>query len=292
MLPVHNTAGGPVPDTLRALVDAPGVHARREVVLGIEFALLVRPGTRPGEVRTVTGHPHARAQVTGWLAAFLPRARWMSAPSNAAGARWVRDGRCDAAVAGEFTAARYGLAVAAAGVQDHPGAVTRFLLLAPAAAPGREARGDGPHRTSLAGRADGTPHETRAALALLCARPALRRLPVAFAVTDGGDGRSALLVDCPGRPEDPATARALRHLRRGVPELRLLGSYPAAAAPVAVPPVATAVAAAPAASRSACAWARPAGSPPAAAVPSAPARARPAAAPVPAGSGPPRTAPP
>ncbi|WP_236246725.1 prephenate dehydratase domain-containing protein [Streptomyces sp. CC210A] len=120
MLPVHNTVGGPVPDTLRALVDAPGVHARREVVLGIEFALLVRPGTRPGEVRTVTGHPHARAQVTGWLAAFLPRARWMSAPSNAAGARWVRDGRCDAAVAGEFTAARYGLAVAAAGSRAIP----------------------------------------------------------------------------------------------------------------------------------------------------------------------------
>src|SRR5882757_7001355 len=130
MVPLHNTVGGMVADTIRALAEPPGLVVLREVTLSIVFALLVRPHTPLAAVRTVAGHPHARPQVAGWLGEFLPGARWVPAPSNAVGARWAREGRCDAAVAGEFAAPRYGLAVAAERIQDHPRAETRFLLVA------------------------------------------------------------------------------------------------------------------------------------------------------------------
>ncbi|WP_051838747.1 prephenate dehydratase domain-containing protein [Streptomyces sp. NRRL WC-3742] len=157
MLPMHNSVAGFVPDTLRAIAEGPRLAVVREVVLSIEFALLVRPSTSLGEVRTVSGHPHARPQVAAWLAAHLPRARWVAARSNAEAARLVRDGRHDAALAGEFAAQRYGLVAAATGLQDHPEAVTHFLLLARPDAPGLDGDCEGLHPS---GRSDGTSMET------------------------------------------------------------------------------------------------------------------------------------
>ncbi|MGN9757739.1 chorismate mutase [Streptomyces sp. SD31] len=228
MLPVHNTVAGTVPDTLRAIAESPALTVLREVVLGIEFALLVRPGTRLARIRTVSGHPHARRQVGGWLDRHVPQARWASASSNAEAARRVRDGECDAAVAGEFTAAHYGLQPAATGIQDTAGATTRFLLCA------RSGRQSGPapgpaDRTSLIGRLDARPEDIDELLDGLRRHPILRAVSP-HVVPDGRSG-SLLLADCPGRLDQPPTARAVGLLRLRVPGLRSLGSYPSAADP-------------------------------------------------------------
>ncbi|WP_330241510.1 chorismate mutase [Streptomyces sp. NBC_00525] len=228
MLPVHNTVAGPVGDTVRALAGAPAPGVVREVVLPVEFALLVRPGTGLDTIRTVSGHPHAGAQVAGWLAGRLPRARWLSAPSNAEAARRVRDGASDAAVAGDFTAAHYGLRVAAAGIQDTAGAVTRFLLCAHSGAhafpPVRQA-----DRTSLLGRVPGPPDGLGAFLDDLRRHPLLRAVSL-YTVPDGS-GASVLFVDCPGNAEQPATHRTVQLLSLRLPGLRSLGSYASAPAP-------------------------------------------------------------
>ncbi|MFD7326369.1 chorismate mutase [Streptomyces sp. NPDC059875] len=228
MLPVSNTVAGPVPETLRALAEAPSPTVLREVVLGIEFALLVRPGTRLVQVRTVSGHPHAGTQVRGWLNSHIPQARWRPARSNAEGARQVRDGECDAAVAGEFTAAHYGLQVAVTGIQDASDTATRFLLCtgsdgrhtpAGAAATGSPSA----VRTSLVGRLASRPEELGGVLNGLRHHAFLRAVTLHLA-PDGGSG-SVLLADCPGGMERPATARAVGLLRLWVPGLRCLGSY-------------------------------------------------------------------
>ncbi|MGP2438152.1 chorismate mutase [Streptomyces sp. JW3] len=231
MLPVHNTVAGPVGDTVRALAEAPAPAVLREAVLTIDFALLVRPGTPLAAVRTVSGHPHAGAQVGRWLAGRLPRARWLPAPSNAEAARRVRDGACDAAVAGAFTAAHYGLRALAAGIQDTAGAVTRFLLCArfgtSVVPPLRPA-----DRTSLVGRLPGPPDALGALLDDLRRHPFLRG--VSLHTVPDGRGGSVLFADCPGSAEQPATARAVGLLRLRLPGLRSLGSY--ASAPPASPP--------------------------------------------------------
>lgn len=222
MLPVHNTVGGLVAGTLRALVAAPAVEILRQVMLGIEFALLTRPGLALGEVRAVTGHPHARAQAAAWLGEFLPSARWVPAPSNAAGAEWVRDGRCDAALAGHFTAARYGLDIAAEGIQDHVGALTRFLLVA---LPGvwHEAPPTGSDVTSLTGRADG-PERLRTPLTHWARH--VSPDGISLGTTSSQDGHYDIFIDLPGNLRDPRTARAVALLQERIPGLRLLGSYP------------------------------------------------------------------
>ncbi|MGW7436603.1 prephenate dehydratase [Streptomyces sp. NPDC054849] len=223
MLPVHNTVGGLVAGTVRALVEAPAVEILRQVTLGIEFALLTRPGLALREVRAVTGHPHARAQATAWLREFLPSARWVPAPSNAAGAEWVRDGRCDAALAGHFTAARYGLDIAAERIQDHAGALTRFLLVA---LPGiwHEAPPTGSDVTSLTGRADGPERLLRTRLT----HWARHASPdgVSLGISSSHDGRHDIFIDLPGHLEDPRTARAVTLLQERIPAVRLLGSHP------------------------------------------------------------------
>ncbi|WP_217166115.1 chorismate mutase [Streptomyces sp. AC512_CC834] len=231
MLPVHNTVAGPVGDSVRALAESPAPGVLREVVLPVEFALLVRPGTPLAAIRTVSGHPHAGAQVGGWLAGRLPRARWLPAPSNAEAARRVRDGACDAAVAGDFTAAHYGLGVLVAGIQDTAGAATRFLLCARSGArvvpPVRQA-----DRTSLVGRIAGPPDGLGALLDDLRRHPFLRA--VSLHTVPDGRGGSVLFADCPGSAEQPETARAVGLLRLRLPALRSLGSY--ASAPCAPPP--------------------------------------------------------
>ena len=70
------------------------------------FALLARPGTAAGDIKTVGGHPQAQPQCRRWLAEHLPDADWLPASSNAEAARQVADGQLDAALAGAFAAGR------------------------------------------------------------------------------------------------------------------------------------------------------------------------------------------
>ncbi|WP_329377835.1 prephenate dehydratase [Streptomyces sp. NBC_01351] len=223
MLPVHNTVGGLVAGTVRALVAAPALEILREVTLSIDFALLTRPGLPLREVRAVTGHPHARAQAAGWLGTFLPSARWVSAPSNAAGAEWVRDGRCDAALAGHFTAARYGLDIAAERIQDHSGALTRFLLVALPRVWQKTPSTDS-DVTSLTGLVDGQEIQLRARFAQLTQHASLDG--ASLAILGNQNVRHGIFIDCPGNLTDPGTARAIDLLQSMIPGLRMLGSYP------------------------------------------------------------------
>ncbi|MFB8247246.1 chorismate mutase [Streptomyces sp. NPDC055952] len=225
MLPVHNTVAGVVADTVRAVADSPAVSVLKEVALPVEFALLVRPGTRLARIRTVSGHPHAGAQVRGYLDRCLPDARWVPAPSNAEAARRVRDRKCDAAVAGDFTAARYGLHVLVTGIQDTAGAVTRFLLFA--RNPGGAGAGPAADRTSLVGRLRTRPEGLGGFMTDLRRHPLLRAVSVQ--VVSDGRGGSILFADCPGRIGQAAVTQAVDLLRLRVPGLRSLGSYPSAA---------------------------------------------------------------
>ncbi|MBR7678877.1 prephenate dehydratase, partial [Streptomyces daliensis] len=64
-----------------------------------------------------------------WMGENLPEAAWESAASNADGARLVQEGRYDAAFAGEFAAATYGLEPLVTDIHDAENAETRFVLV-------------------------------------------------------------------------------------------------------------------------------------------------------------------
>ena len=146
IVPIENSVEGAVNATLDELATGPDIVICAELLLPVTFALLARPGTAPGDVKTVGGHPQAQAQCRRWLAEHLPDAEWMPASSNAEAARQAAEGIIDAALAGAFAADRYGLAVLASEVSDVADAVTRFVVVG---RPGPVPAATGADRTSL-----------------------------------------------------------------------------------------------------------------------------------------------
>jgi prephenate dehydratase len=129
LVPIENSVEGGVTATVDELASGRPLMIYREVLLPIAFSLLARPGTELSAIKTVTGHPVAQAQVRRWLERNLPDAQWESAASNADGARLVQEGRFDAAFAGEFAAATYGLQSLVSDIHDAQNAAPRFVLV-------------------------------------------------------------------------------------------------------------------------------------------------------------------
>ncbi|MCK9896833.1 prephenate dehydratase [Frankia sp. AgB32] len=225
LVPIENSVEGAVTTTLDELATGEPLMIYREVVLPISFALLVRPGTTLDDVKTVTGHPVAQAQVRRWLATHLPHAEWESAPSNAEGARLVRDGRFDCAFAGAFTATRYGLEALITDINDVAGATTRFVLL------GRPGRIGAPTRADKTSAVAWLAHNHPGALLELLQEWAVRGvnlMRIESRPTGEGLGQYCFSIDVEGHASDRRVAEALMGLYRLCPKVRFLGSYPRA----------------------------------------------------------------
>jgi prephenate dehydratase len=225
MVPLENSVEGAVHITLDELASGEPLTIVREVFLPIRFALLVRPGTELADVKTVTAHPHAQPQVRGWLATHLPNAQWEPSASNADGARLVQEGRFDAAFAGEFAAATYGLDPLVTDIHDVKNAVTRFVLVA---RPARVSAPTGADKTSLVFQ---LPDDHPGALLELLQEFAVRGVNltrIESRPTGKALGRYFFSIDCEGHIAEARVGEALKGLRRICPDVRFLGSYPRA----------------------------------------------------------------
>jgi prephenate dehydratase len=225
VVPIESSVEGVVTATLDDLSTGGDLLIRAELPLPIEFALLGRPGTRLSDVRTVGGHPQAQPQCRRWLAEHLPQAEWVPAASNAEAARQASEGKIDAALAGAFAAARYGLDVLAPDIGDRKNAVTRFVVAGPAAplpAP------TGADRTTLAAFL-ATNHA--GALSEILTEFVVRGVNLTTIQSrPTGDrlGRYYFFIDCEGHVADARVGEALMGLRRVCADVRFLGSYPRA----------------------------------------------------------------
>jgi len=223
VVPIENSVEGAVTATLDELAVGHDLVICGEILLPVTFALLARPGTRLDDVKTVGGHPHAQAQCRQWLTAQLPAADWRPAASNAEAARQAADGHIDAALAGAFAAATYGLDIVAADVHDHDGAVTRFVVVRmPGPLPART----GSDRTSLVAF---LAQDRPGALAEILTEFAVRGVNLTRVESrPTGDvfGRYCFSIDCEGHIDEARVGEALMGLRRVCKDVRFLGSYP------------------------------------------------------------------
>lgn len=234
LVPLENSVEGSVAETLDELAAGEPVQILREVLLPVSFALLGRPGTTLAEVSTVTTIPHAEAQVRGWLRRTLPAARFLPAASTADGARAVAAGEADAAVAAPLAAERYRLQVLAADVADHPGAVTRFVLVGRPGAPVPPTPAD--RTTLVAYIADDHPGALLELLTEFAVR-GVNLTRIESRPTGSGLGRYCFSIDCEGHLADARVGEALSALRRICADVRFCGSYPRAdAVPATVRP--------------------------------------------------------
>ncbi|MEU5399716.1 prephenate dehydratase [Streptomyces sp. NPDC005963] len=225
LVPIENSVEGGVTATLDELASGEPLMIYREVLLPIAFALLVRPGTELSAIKTVTGHPVAQPQVRQWLRAHLPDAVWESAASNADGARLVQEGRFDAAFAGEFAAATYGLEPLVTDIHDAENAETRFVLVG---RPARPAAPTGADKTSVViWLGDDRPGALLELLQEFAVR-GVNLMLIQSRPTGAGIGNYCFAVDAEGHISDRRVGEALMGLKRICPNVRFLGSYPRA----------------------------------------------------------------
>jgi prephenate dehydratase len=224
LVPLENSVEGSVPATMDGLADGESLLVVREVFLPVTMTLAARAGVPLAGVRSLASHPHALAQSSRWLAAHLPGVSPVSTSSTAAAAAAVADGEFDAALCAPIAAQRYGLETLVDDVADHPGAVTRFVLVTP---PGPLPEPTGNDKTSLVAVVG---DRTGALLELLSefavrgisltrieSRPTRQRL-----------GLYSFSLDCEGHALDRRVGEALAALHRVCDEVRFLGSYPRA----------------------------------------------------------------
>ena len=231
-VPIENSIEGSVLPTLDSLAAGSPLQIYAELTLDVAFSIVVRPGLTAAQVRSVAAFPVAAAQVRQWLAAELPEADVVPTNSNAAAARDVADGRCDAGVSTALAARRYGLPTLADGVVDEPNARTRFVLVGP---PGRPPARTGNDRTSVVLRLDNAPGALVSAMTEFSIRD-IDLTRIESRPTRTGLGTYIFFLDCVGHIEDNAVAEALKALYRRCADVRYLGSWPTGAALGALPP--------------------------------------------------------
>jgi len=225
LVPMENSIEGSVPLTLDELSKGDRLVITDEVVLPVRFSLLARPGTSLADVSRIATHPHAHAQVRGWLRAHLPEASILPALSTSAAAAGLIEVGCsyDAAVAQSITAEIYGLQVLADDIGDQADAHTRFVLVQ---RPDSVPTPTGADKTTLALyiRQD----QPGALLAILTefAVRGVNMTRIESRPTRKVLGDYFFSVDIEGHVEDARVAEALMGLHRICLDVRFLGSYP------------------------------------------------------------------
>jgi len=230
-VPIENTVEGAVGAVLDGLVDEPPLVIRREALVAVRFVVMVRSGTRAGDVRTVGSHNHGIAQTRGWIARHLPDAGVLITTSTAEAAAQVARGEIDAAVAAPLAAEQNGLEMLADDVADNPGAVTRFVLVGPPAPPPVPTGHD---RTTLAATTENRP----GSLLSLLTELAIRGIDLTRIESRPIKDRHSeywFHLDCTGHVAEPAMGEALAALHRRCNRVLFLGSYPRAAQSPACP---------------------------------------------------------
>lgn len=128
MIPIENTIAGRVAD-IHHLLPESRLHIVGEYFMPIRFQLMVLPGVKRDEIRTVHSHIHALGQcrkivrANGW--------KPVVAGDTAGAAKLVSEigDRTMAALAPRLAADLYGLEIIAENVEDTENNVTRFVVL-------------------------------------------------------------------------------------------------------------------------------------------------------------------
>ncbi|MFL5894478.1 MAG: prephenate dehydratase [Thermoleophilaceae bacterium] len=229
IVPIENSLEGAVTTTLDALAgEADDLRIAAEVVFPVRHCLVARTSRELDSIERVVSHPQATAQCARFLRERLPSAERAAAGSTAEAVRVVAESDAPWAALGSRLAAElYGGAVLAEGVEDHPDNETRFVWLAREGHPSWAA----PTKTSIVfwGFNDVSPGALVDVLTELSSR-GINLTKIESRPQRMGLGHYMFFADLEGHAGDPHVAEALAALGRRVRVMKVLGSYPAAAA--------------------------------------------------------------
>jgi chorismate mutase/prephenate dehydratase len=126
IVPVENTTGGGVIETLDALIDT-DVKVCAEVLMTIHHNLLANCALE--KVEKIYSKPEVFAQCRGWLSATFEEAKTIPVASTAKAAQMAAEEPGAAAIGSRVAAELYGLNIICENVEDIANNITRFLVV-------------------------------------------------------------------------------------------------------------------------------------------------------------------
>jgi prephenate dehydratase len=227
MVPIENSVEGGVSATLDALASGDPLVVVAEQVVPITFVLAAPAGVALADIRTVSTHPHAWAQVRTWMGTHLPDVQYLPGASTAAAAAGLagESSPYQGAVCAPVAAANHGLTVLQEDIGDNKGAVTRFVLVA---RPGQLPAPTGADKTSVVlFQREDHPGGLLELLEQFAAR-GINLTRIESRPNGGRLGDYCFSIDCEGHVNEERVGETLMGLQRVCAQVRFLGSYPRA----------------------------------------------------------------
>ncbi|MBZ9881498.1 prephenate dehydratase [Mesorhizobium sp. CA10] len=224
MIPIENTIAGRVAD-IHHLLPESKLHIVGEYFLPIHFQLMVLPGVKREEIRTVHSHIHALGQCRK----YIRKNGWkpVVAGDTAGSAKMVSEvrDRTMAALAPALAAELYGLDIVEKNVEDTDSNVTRFVVLTKNKQWAERPAPDAKMMTTFIFRVRNVPAALYKAMGGFATNGINMTKLESYQL--GAFTATLFYADIEGHPDDPLVKLALDELRFFSREMRILGVYPA-----------------------------------------------------------------
>jgi len=219
IVPIENTLGGGVIETLDALVDS-DVEVCSEILMAIHHNLLANCPLE--QIEKIYSKPEVFTQCRNWLAATFKEAKTIAEPSTAKAAQRAAKEPRSAAIGSAIAAELYGLKIICENIEDTPNNVTRFFVV------GRQAaKSTGEDKTAVM---FSTAHKAGALVDVL---EAFKKYDVNLTNIESRPSKKRqweyyFFVDFLGHQGDEGIHKALGEVRKHCLQLSVLGSFPRA----------------------------------------------------------------
>lgn len=223
VLPIENSIEGQVHTTLDLLIHETPLQIIAEEVVPVRHMLVMAPGGRPEDIKTVTSHPQGLGQCRRFLDRVLPGVEQEAALSTAGAVESVATGDdLTRAAIGPLRAAElYHGEVVARDIQDVRGNLTRFVVLAP-----RVTAPTGNDKTSIGLTVKANVPGILFKVLSPFAEQGIQLTKIESRPNKGWLGDYVFLLDFEGHRDDPPVRAALDQVGEYTAMLKVFGSYP------------------------------------------------------------------
>ncbi|MGN6306413.1 MAG: prephenate dehydratase [Mesorhizobium sp.] len=225
MIPIENTIAGRVAD-IHHLLPESKLHIVGEYFMPIHFQLMVLPGVKRYEIRTVHSHIHALGQCRK----YIRKNGWkpIIAGDTAGAAKLVSEEkqRSMAALSPALAAKLYGLDVIEENVEDIESNTTRFVVLTKSKQWVERPTPDARMMTTFLFRVRNVPAALYKAMGGFATNGVNMTKLESYQL--GAFTATQFYADIEGHPDDPGVKNALEELRFFTREVRIVGVYPRA----------------------------------------------------------------
>ncbi len=223
LVPIENTVGGGVVDTLDAFIGA-SVYICAEVIVEVHHNLLAN--CPPEKITAVASKPEVFAQCRNWLSGGFKHAEVIPTASSSKAAEMAASTEGLAAIGSELAAELYGLKVVFERIEDDPNNLTRFFVISR-----HPAEKTGDDKTALMFT---TAHRAGALVEVLnvLAKYGINLTNIDTRPSKRRAWEYYFFVDAEGHYQDENFTRALEEAGQHCGDLHVLGSFPRAIEPV------------------------------------------------------------